>query len=94
MKKLFLISLFAFISAGAIADDIPQPPMETIKHEPHKMGMMAKMSDEQKEETDCMRKAMESCGIEMPKRPEHNDHEKPDFPRGDKPQHPDMAETK
>jgi hypothetical protein len=52
------------------------------------------MTDEQKEEMDCMRKAMKSCGIEMPKHPEHNDQEKPDFPRGDKPQHPDMAETK
>ena len=28
------------------------------------------MTDEQKEAMDCMRKAMESCGVEMPQRPD------------------------
>jgi len=39
------------------------------------------MTEEQKEAMDCMRKAMESCGVEMPKRPE--------MPNGDRPPRPE-----
>ena len=126
MNKLFLIPLFSILSFGAIADDMPQPPMGIPGGDRPHVNMMEKMTDEQKaciekfgckmperpnlqektemppvgekpemtdeqkESMECMQKAMQECGIEMPKRPDFPQGPRPEGPKGEMPEPPHM----
>jgi len=55
--------------------EMPTPPQGIKKTEHHKRP---EMTEEQKENMECIKKAMESCGIEIPKRPEKPQEPKPE----------------
>lgn len=67
-----------------------KPTMDEKKEKPSvekpNKGERPEMSTEQKESMECMQKAMESCGIEMPERPEKPSGEKPQRPNGERPE--------
>jgi len=53
-------------------------------------GVRPEMTSEQRTAMDCMRKAMESCGVQMPTPPERpNGEGHGPHPDGDRPEHPD-----
>lgn len=67
-----------------------KPAMDEQKEKPSDErpdnGERPEMSAEQQESMECMQKAMESCGIEMPERPEKPSGEKPPRPNGERPE--------
>ena len=60
----------------------PARPENGEKPEP---GTRPEMTEEQKTAMECMRKAMESCGVQMPTRPDHPGGPRPDGERPERP---------